>query len=482
MRISRVHLLPALIATGLIGAVGTPASAQESAQPPTSAEVQTMAVPPPLPADFPVPKDDGDPGYVHTRNKDCVRSLRGEGIDVKQKPWGQVQLRLDEVHKFRTGKGQRIAVIDTGIKRHPYFGDRLEGLGDYVEPGRDGLEDCDGHGTEVAGIIAASPPKEKDLGFVGVAPDARILSIRQSSSNYETILPPDAQNPQGTKIQGAGTNLSLAKAVVKAADANVDVINMSVDSCRPVTDGPIKAEEQQLQAALRYAVEVKDAVVVASAGNTGEKKCPQNNGPDPRRPQFVVLPPWFAEHVLSVGAIQRDGDPAEFSVQGPWVSVAAPGTEILSLDPTTDGMANQKQNENGEVAPLAGTSFAAPYVAGLAALVREEFPELTAKQVMARIKTSASHPSATGGRNNQVGYGMINPLAALTMYMPAEHGVQPTAGQQMIQTMPPLHTKNWTPMLVALIGTAAAIGGLGVTLFVVHTIRRNRLREPRGNS
>src|SRR5204862_6775720 len=105
-----------------------------------------------------------------------------------------------------------------------------------------------------------------------------------------------------------------------------------------------------------------------------------------------------SDDVISVAAMDRLGDPAKFSVQGPWVSVAAPGTEITSLDPFNPQALTNRSGPVGKQTEIQGTSFAAPYVSGLAALVRERFKDhpLTARQVMNRIRVTASHPAATG--------------------------------------------------------------------------------------
>ena len=221
-------------------------------------------------------------------------------------------------------------------------------------------------------------------------------------------------------------------------------------------------------------MEQKNVVVVSSAGNLNQNNCPsQNNGADPNRPGTIVTPPWFSDYVVSVGAIQESGDPAEFSVQGPWVSVAAPGTDIISLDPASNGLANTSI-QGGQKVPIQGTSFAAPYVSGIVALVRERYPKLTAPQVMNRIKLTAQHPAAPGGRDNVTGSGIVNPVAALTTYIPAEDGVAPATATPMTIQLAPPPPENLAPMLVALIGTGGGIGLLLVTVFVVHTVRRNR--------
>lgn len=451
-------------------AVGQPTTSQQPA-----AEDEGFAKPPPLPENFPVPRDDGQPDKAYEQKTQCVSS-RGQTVELQHKPWGQDLLRFDELSRFATGRGQTVAVIDTGVSPHDYLAGRLEGGGDYVVAKENGLRDCDGHGTEVAGIIAADPKRE-DIGFRGIAPRATIMSIRQSSANYHFE---DTENRENS-VDSAGNLGTLAKAIRRAADNGATVINMSVDSCRPVSSGPITPAEQEVHAALRYAVEERDVVAVASAGNRGENNtCSEQNGPDPRNPTYIVTPPWFSDYVISVAAMDSTGNPAEFSIQGPWVGVAAPGTEITSLDPANpQGLANQTVNNEGEASPIQGTSFAAPYVAGLAALVRERFPELTAAEVMHRIKTTAAHPAAVDGHNSQVGYGMINPIGALTTMIPKEEGIAADEAVDLPFKMPPPYEHNWTPMQVAMIGSGGGLGLLLLTLFILHTIRRNRrVEEP----
>ncbi|MFC7617902.1 type VII secretion-associated serine protease mycosin [Actinokineospora soli] len=466
----RARRIPALLlAAGLALALpAQPALAQE--QPATAGPV-----PPPLPPGTPVPGGDG-PDLPYALKTACIRGHK-DNIDIKNKPWGQTRLQFDSLHKFATGDGVKVAVIDTGVSRHPYLGNRLQGVGDFVKKEHKGLEDCDGHGTQVAGIIAASPPADSDIGFKGIAPRATILSVRQSSANY-TATRPTTDGSRGEEVT-AGNLTTLAQAVVLAANADADVINMSVNRCRPAANYVIDQGELALQAAVRYAVEQKDVVLVTSAGNTGEDNCPDSqNGFDPNNPTHIVTPPWFRDDVLSVAAMDRNGDPAPFSVQGPWVGVSAPGTDIISLDPSGDGLANLHIKADGAKNTIQGTSFAAPYVAGLAALIRERFPHLDARQVVERIKLTASHPAAPGGHDNLVGYGMINPVGALTAMIPAEQGVPPEESIDVEMTMPPAVPKDWTPMRVALIGAGGGVVLLLLTLFVVHTVRRNQTTRP----
>ncbi|MET0135217.1 MAG: serine protease, partial [Kibdelosporangium sp.] len=99
------------------------------------------------------------------------------------------------------------------------------------------------------------------------------------------------------------------------------------------------------------------------------------------------------------------------------------------------------------------------------------------RQVMNRIKMTSQHPAAPGGRDNLVGYGMINPIAALTAMIPAEAGIGADKALDLPPNMPPYVAKNWTPMNVALIGTGSGVVLLLLTLFVMHAIRRNRKPE-----
>ncbi len=470
--------LPRRLVTATVAALlavtvpAAPAGAEPGADGPSG------PTPPPL-DDRSKPRDDGQPDLPYTpkQSTSCVG-----GLELDQPPgtvpWGQRVLRFDELHRFATGAGQTVAVIDTGVNAHAFLRGRLAGGGDYVQRGGNGLADCDGHGTEVAGIIAAKPPRNEKIGFTGIAYDAKILSIRQSSDRFEY----QPKNPNDrTGLDKAGSLDTLAKAIVRAADRGATVINMSVDTCRPATEG-FKPEERRLQQALRYAVEDRDVVVVASAGNIPSKRCKQNVG-DPERPDYIVSPPWFADYVVSVAAVQPDGATAEFSMHGPWVSVAAPGTDVISLDPGGgERLTTRSVSADGQQGRIQGTSFAAPYVAGLAALVREHFEKLgkplSAKQVMNRIKATASHPAGEGGHNSQVGYGMVNPVGALTTKVAGEDGFAPDEKVSAKFDLPPAQERDWTPERVAVIGAASGLGLLLLTLFIVHTVRRQRRDRP----
>ncbi|OBF80492.1 type VII secretion-associated serine protease mycosin, partial [Mycobacterium sp. 852002-51163_SCH5372311] len=273
-------------------------------------------------------------------------------------------LDLPAVWQLTRGAGQRVAVIDTGVARHRRLPKVVAG-GDYVFTG-DGTQDCDAHGTLVAGIIAATTDS-KDDEFGGVAPDATLISIRQSSAKFAAVA--------NRSSRGFGDVDTMAKAVRTAADLGASVINISSVACVAAASA---LDDRALGAALAYAVDVKNAVVVAAAGNTGgAAQCPpQRPGATRETVTVVVSPAWYDDYVLTVGSVNADGAPSAFSLAGPWVDVAAIGEQVTSLGS----------------APLSGTSYAAPVVSGLAALIRARFPALTARQVIQRIESTAHHP------------------------------------------------------------------------------------------
>lgn len=353
------------------------------------------------------------------------------------------------------GEGQTVAIIDTGVNPNSRLRN-LQGLGDF-DSHQNGLRDCDEHGTFVAGVLAAQPA---DDGFAGVAPGVRILSIRQTSGHYGVLpdpprdMPPQLRRHYQARPEGnPGNVVTLAKAVRMAADAGATVINISQAACRPLGmdlgDGP-------LGAALQYAVQVRDAVVVTAAGNLTQACRTQNaihtvsSAPVPQSDVVtVVSPAHFDDLVLTVGSVAQDGRPSEFSIAGPWVDIAAPGEEIVSV--STHGLVDAVRTEDGQMNELQGTSFATPFVSGVVALVRSQHPDWNAYTVMEHVKRTA-RPVA-GGRNTQLGYGIVDPIAAVSRTSTVVQG----SGQGLpFREQPPVvhHT-----VFSAILGTFAA-GGL----------------------
>jgi membrane-anchored mycosin MYCP len=454
----------------LTGAVPTAASAAQppSSTSPTGSARPNNAVPPPLPEGTPPPKDTGKPDVKYVRtNKECVASDTKSEL-IERMPWGQLSLNLEEAHRFATGKGIVIAIIDTGVDpRNPRLNGRVDPGGDYVDETKNGTDDCDGHGTEVAGVAAA---KKTEGDFVGAAPESRVLAIRQTSDRYE--FKGDANNEQR---KGAGKVKTLAEAIVRAADKGAKVINISLTNCG--TPKGFSADDRALQAAIKYAVDVKDSVIVTAAGNRDDQGngCPaQNDNLDPNNVKVISSPAWFADDVLSVASIGSSGAVSDFSVWGPWVSIAAPGEEIISVDPKGDGLTNANVTAQATT-DIKGTSFASPYVAGIAALVRERFPNLKARDVMARLKATALQPGNSTGKDHKTGHGMVNPVAALTAVLPAEAPGFKTPEPKVMTTSPtPPKSLDWPPIIVALSGIGAGAVLLALTLFIRNSTNRRR--------
>jgi len=479
MLITRTSALAAAVVVGLLGPGLAPALAQDTA-PAAGADAWKLPLNYTTPANPPAPDKSANGNVAFTQKQGCITSSGSQAI--KDVPNGQTWLRLDQAHQYADGHGQTVAVIDTGVNPHNEFTGRLLGQQDYLNIA--GLsQDCDGHGTEVAGIIGADTTG-MDVGFQGVAPKANILPIRQSSSVITVKGPTDQSD------RPAGNANTLAYAILTAVAKNATVINISLAACLAPGMGPgDQAAQKALQNAIHYAVHDKNVVVVAAAGNQPQQQggcTTQNDNPDPNRPKWIESPAWFSDDVLSVAAIATDsanhetpGAPASFTMWGPWVSVAGPGTGIISLDPgSRTGLANQ-EIVSGKAQSLQGTSFAAPYVAGLAALVKQKFQDegvnLTAQQVMRRIEMTAQHPGTPSGRNNQVGYGMIDPVAALTAVIPGEPNSPATAaGRQLPSDVGVADVKSLSPMMYAMYGTLIGVALLLITLFVVHATNRAR--------
>ncbi|SDN13744.1 type VII secretion-associated serine protease mycosin [Allokutzneria albata] len=438
----------------LIALAGVIALAQPTAE---FTPAPRYPTPPPVSYDVTALKKDPAPDVTYTQDKSCVEG-RVNG-DVNVKPWGQMGLNLEGARRFGRGEGQLVAVIDTGVNRHPRLAGRLTSGGDYVQSGKDGTTDCDGHGTMVAGIIAADDA-DRESAFEGVAPGANILAIRQSSKAF-------GAQKNGVPAR-AGDQSTLAQAIVRAADSKAKVINISSVVCMaPGENWPL------VQAAVRYARK-QNSVIVAAAGNVTSGK--NSNCGNPNRPDSILTvptPAWLDEDVLTVGALNEDGAPANFTLGGPWVDVAAPGTNNISLDPKegASGLANRYVDGN-ELHGVDGTSFAAPYVSGVVALVRARYPHLDATQVMERIKRTARQPLGRSARDFHIGYGMVDPVAALTAVLPEEQGINPQPPLRStvdIAAPPPVDNR---PLTVALVGSGIALGLLALTHLAVRARRR----------
>lgn len=400
----------------------------------------------------------------YTKSAQCV--AEGPALDSLTRAISPAQREVGQTRLWglSRGAGVTVAVIDSGVRPHPAFGDRLKAGGDFIVPSapRPGLVDCDGHGTAVAGLIAAAPDPE--TGFAGVAPEATILAIRQTSSRYSI------EGQDGA----AGTSTTLTEAVDDAVDAGATVINISAAACGPA----LTAQDPRLAAAVERAI-AEDVVVVVAAGNAGAEDCEQNPLDGPLVSRAI---PADVPGALTVGAVTRGGHPAAYSLTGPWVDVAAPGDGIISLNPHPDrvGEVDRLVTPDG-TQPMQGTSYAAPYVSGVVALVRARYPRLSAEQVVRRIQVTAAHPAGAGERNNAVGYGVVDARQALTAEIPGEGAtgtpVEPggsgAQGAQRAAAMPALNpvVDDTRGQVLALVGSTALLALLAAAV-LMRLIRR----------
>jgi type VII secretion-associated serine protease mycosin len=277
------------------------------------------------------------------------------------------QLSADQAWEYSTGAGVVVAVLDSGVDAgHPDLAGRVLPGRDYVDGSTDGRVDLVGHGTTVASLIAGGGDPA-----TGLAPDARILPVR--------VL--DEQN----RYQSAAT---VAEGLVWAVDQGARVVNLSLGGAR---------ESSSLADALAYAM-AHDVVVVACTGNaTGD-----------------LTEIWYPARepgVVAVsGLVFSDGAAAAWpeSLTGPATALAAPAVMTGA-------------RAGGGYRPVQGTSFSSAVVAGAAALVRARWPRLSAADVVNRLVTTAEHLGEPG-RNPVFGFGLVDPLGALTERVPQVRG------------------------------------------------------------
>ncbi|MET8909355.1 type VII secretion-associated serine protease mycosin [Micromonospora sp. NPDC004551] len=287
------------------------------------------------------------------------------GMDpARDGQWQLAKLQAQAAWQSSTGRGVIVAVIDSGVDgSHPDLaGQVLPGV-DLVSSGVDGPDPV-GHGTTVAGLIAGR--RDDDRGAVGLAPDAKILPVR--------VL--DQENRYDDAV-------TVANGVRWAVDHGARVINLSLGG----TD-----TSEALAAAIDYAF-ARNVVVVACTGNLATSKTRD------------VWYPAREPGVLAVTGLDENDNLWSGSITGHETVLSAPATAIYGARP------------GGGYWLMQGTSFAAPLVAATAALVRAKYPQMSAADVVNRIITTARDLGPTG-RDDRFGYGMVNPVAALTADVP----------------------------------------------------------------
>ena len=299
----------------------------------------------------------------------------------------------------------RVAVVDSGVEQsHPELKGRIVAARSFVGGG---VNDSVGHGTFVAGEIAAIA--DNGVGIAGLAPPARLLIAKVVRD--DGTIPPRAE----------------ARAIRWAIAQGARVINLSLGSMRDPNDASVDGYSPVEQRAIRLAVR-RGVLVVAAVGNGNDA---------PLRPWPFASYPAAFPHVLGVAAYGRSGAVPAFSNRDDqYVDLAAPGMDIFSLFPRPltarfTGCDDQGYSSCGtkEYRHADGTSFAAPQVSAAAALLFGEVASLRPDQVSALLKhTAADATPANGcddcsvGPDAATGFGRLDVGAALD----ALHGPSPT--------------------------------------------------------
>ncbi|MFF8729837.1 S8 family serine peptidase [Streptomyces sp. NPDC015171] len=286
-------------------------------------------------------------------------------VDVQSKEWYLDAMGADDIWKISTGKGVKVAVIDSGVnpatsslKGQVLVDEVPKAVAYHV------THDKAGHGTSMAEIIAGTGAGG---GIKGLAPDAKIIPFRID----------------GGELRGAeeiSRTPDEAEAIRAAADSEAKIINMSFGA-------PVFNEEAQ--AAVKYAVS-KGKLIFAAIGNEGDKT------------NYKAYPASYPG-VVGVSAIDKSGTVGKFSTYGGYVDLAAPG---LSIPSWCDGKFT-------EYCDSQGTSPASAIASASAALIWSAHPDWTANQVLRTLIDTAARDWAKDKPSKYLGYGGVRPRRVL---------------------------------------------------------------------
>jgi subtilisin family serine protease len=290
------------------------------------------------------------PNYVYQIVQDTASETSSAAGSPEQ--YTVEKLNLPEVHKVATGREVLVAVIDSKVDiNHPDLaGAIVEEYGAVGKP-----EQAHSHGTGMTGAIVSHRK------LLGIAPNARILAVHAFSTTTR-------QTPEATTRQ-------IIAGIEWAINKGARIINMSFA-------GPY---DPMIQLAMRNAA-AKGVILIAASGNMGAKSPPLYPAADP--------------HVIAVTATDESDTLFVQAVRGPHLAVAAPGVDVMVPAPEDTYQLTT------------GTSVAAAHVSGVAALLVERHPSIDARTVLEVLTSTARNLNAKG-RDDQYGWGLIDPAAAL---------------------------------------------------------------------
>ncbi|MFJ2028969.1 S8 family serine peptidase [Streptosporangium sp. NPDC087985] len=365
-------------------------------------------------------------------------------------------LDLPGAWRISEGRGVTVAVLDSGVDpdHRDLVGSVTEGR-DFTRganpPGADPLRL---HGTYMASLIAGHGhgPGRAD-GVIGVAPRARVLSVRVILEDEEPGFRKFNTAPRFENV--------VAEGIRYAVDQGADVINMSISK---------ELATREERAAIRYAIS-RGVVLVAAAGNDGAGK-PDSTGYAP-----YSYPAAFPG-VVSVAAVDRGLRRASFSNRNPSVLVAAPGVDILGAGPGDEYWVGR------------GTSQATALVSGVAALIKAKYPKMS-PGLVAQALTAGAIRQPTGGYDTGMGFGVVNaPRALAEAARISRHTFTAQGAGSHDPARPlgggaePVRVIHRDQNKIALYGGVAGIAGLGVLASltgIVVLVGRGRSRDSPGN-
>lgn len=307
-----------------------------------------------------------------------IEALFDAGTLAESIDWSLAAYGIPDLWKQTRGAGETVAVLDTGCDLdHEDLKGQIDAAEDF-SGSKYGPQDMQGHGTHVAGTIAAIAGNQ--VGVAGVAPKARLLVGKVLDDS------------------GRGSSRNIAKGIDWAVKHGASIISMSLGGPQsdPFTEGAIREANRA------------GVFVICAAGNDG-------------RPDSVN---WPARHpgAIAVSAVDRNGRLASFSSRGEEVDIAAPGQDITSCYP------------GNRYAKLSGTSMATPYVSGVVALTLSKHRQQGGQTPLATVDDLRQHLAKTAtdagptGKDPNYGWGLINPASML----------QPIAEGPGVPTLPHL--------------------------------------------
>ncbi|MBE4741791.1 type VII secretion-associated serine protease mycosin [Streptomyces caniscabiei] len=303
-----------------------------------------------------------------------ITATAAQAESIRARQWHLDAMHAEEMWKVSTGRGITVAVIDTGVDNSlaDLKGQVLDGQ-DYSGLKGDEHTDADGHGTNMAALIAATGGRGSLNGSYGLAPGAKILPVRLALSNGESF-----ENIKS----GSAYAAQMSTAIRYAAKSEAQIINISGGSFKEDANTP------ELASSVKYALQ-KGKLIFAAAGNEGDRA---------NLPGYPAAIPG----VVAVASINEKIERSSFSQSGPQIDIAAPGEDMLSAC-----------GGGTQICMSDGTSSSTAIASASAALIWSKHPTWTGNQVLRVLINTMKGNEKKWTWNNAIGYGIVRPRVAL---------------------------------------------------------------------